>query len=90
MKRLSCGERRQAGWGEMDANVLFGKALGLGDGWKVVESEMDVEGRQLKLRLDFAKGLQFACPECGEYCQQTDGVTFAKIFSAQVPNKGRV
>lgn len=58
----------------MDANVLFGKALGLGDGWKVVESEMDVEGRQLKLRLDFAKGLQFACPECGEYCPVHDTV----------------
>lgn len=58
----------------MDANMLFGKALGLGDGWKVVESEMDVEGRQLKLRLDFAKGLQFACPECGEYCPVHDTV----------------
>lgn len=58
----------------MDANVLFGKALGLGEGWKVVESEMDVEGRQLKLRLDFAKGLQFACPECGEYCPVHDTV----------------
>jgi transposase len=58
----------------MDANVLFGKALGLGDGWKVVESEMDVEGRQLKLRLDFANGLQFACPECGEYCPVHDTV----------------
>ena len=41
----------------MDANVLFGKALGLGDGWKVVKSEMDVEGRQLKLWLDFEKRL---------------------------------
>jgi transposase len=39
-----------------------------------VESEMDVEGRQLKLRLDFAKGLQFACPECGEYCPVHDTV----------------
>ena len=26
----------------MDANILFGKALGLGSGWKVVKSEMDV------------------------------------------------
>lgn len=56
----------------MDANVLFGKALGLGDGWKVVKSEMDVEGRQLKLWLDFAKGSQFACPDCGEYCPVHD------------------
>ena len=56
----------------MDANILFGQALGLGDGWKVVESEMNVDGRQLKLRLDFGRGLQFACPECGEFCPVHD------------------
>ena len=43
----------------MDANVLFSKALGLGSGWKVVKSEMDVEGRELKLWLDFEPGNQF-------------------------------
>jgi len=58
----------------VDANVLFGKALGLGDGWRVVESEMDLGGQQLKLKLDFGKGLQFACPECGEYCPVHDTV----------------
>ena len=45
----------------MDANVLFGKALGLGSGWKVVKSEMDVAGRELKIWLDFESGSQFAC-----------------------------
>jgi hypothetical protein len=47
----------------MDANVLFGKALGLGSGWKVVMSEMDVEGRELKIWLNFESGSQFACPQ---------------------------
>ncbi|HEY5813202.1 MAG TPA: hypothetical protein VIT23_11195, partial [Terrimicrobiaceae bacterium] len=47
----------------MDANVLFSKALGLGSGWKVVKSEMDVAGRELKLWLDFEPGSQFACPQ---------------------------
>jgi len=56
----------------MDANVLFGKVLGLGDGWKVVKSEMDVDGRQLKLWLDFESGSYFACPQCGEYCPVHD------------------
>jgi hypothetical protein len=50
----------------MEANVLFGKALGLGSGWKVVKSEMDV-GRELKIWLDFESGSQFACPRCGKF-----------------------
>lgn len=52
----------------MDANKLFEMALGLGSGWKVVKSEMDVATRQLKIWLDFEVGSQFECPECGEYC----------------------
>ena len=51
----------------MDANVLFGKALGLGSGWKVVKSEMDVGGRELKIWLDFESGSQFACPRCEKF-----------------------
>ena len=58
----------------MDANTLFGKALGLGSGWKVVNSEMNVEGQQLKLWLDFEAGSQFACSECEEYCPVHDTV----------------
>jgi transposase len=52
----------------MDANKLFEMALGLGSGWKVVKSEMDVPTRQLRIWLDFEAGSQFECPECGEYC----------------------
>lgn len=70
----------ESGWGfgqrgrTMDANILFGQALGLGSGWKVVKSEMDVEGRPLRLWLDFEAGSQFACAECGEYCPVHDTV----------------
>jgi transposase len=58
----------------MDANVLFGKALGLGSGWKVVKSEMDVAGRELKIWLDFESGSQFACPQCGKFSAVHDTV----------------
>ncbi|MFV0338266.1 MAG: ISL3 family transposase, partial [Chthoniobacterales bacterium] len=58
----------------MDANKLFGMALGLGSGWKVVKSEMDVEERELKVCLDFSQGAQFACSECGEFCSVHDTV----------------
>ena len=58
----------------MDANVLFEKALGLGSGWKVVKSEMDVAERRLQLWLDFEKGAQFACPKCEQWCPVHDTV----------------
>ncbi len=59
----------------MDANVLFSKALCLGSGWKVTQSEMDVAGRELRLWLDFEAGSRFACPQCGEFCPVHDTVT---------------
>jgi len=58
----------------MDANLLFEKALGLGSGWKVVKSEMNVAERRLKLWLDFAKGAQFPCPQCEQWCPVHDTV----------------
>lgn len=69
--RHGCGLELEFGlakMGEMDANKLFEMALGVGNGWRVVKSEMDVEGRQLRLWLDFAAGSQFACPRCGQWC----------------------
>jgi transposase len=58
----------------MDANLLFEKALGLGNGWKVVKSEMNVAERRLELWLDFAVGAQFACPQCAQWCPVHDTV----------------
>jgi transposase len=58
----------------MDANLLFEKALGLGSGWKVVKSEMNVAERRLQLWLDFAAGAQFPCPQCAQWCPVHDTV----------------
>jgi len=44
---------------------LFQRALVLGEPWQVVEVEFDAGSRRLDLRIDFAKGSRFACPECG-------------------------
>ena len=49
-------------------------ALGLGNAWKVVKSEMNIERRELKLWLDFERGVQFVCSECGEFCPVHDTV----------------
>lgn len=45
----------------MNANTLFQMALGLGSGWKVVNSEMNFAAKQLKIWLDFDPGTHFAC-----------------------------
>lgn len=58
----------------MEANALFGKALGLEGEWKVVKSELDVGGRGLKLWLDFEAGTKFDCPQCAESCAVHDTV----------------
>jgi len=58
----------------MNANALFEQALGLGSGWKVVESKIDVETKRLDLRLDFTPGSQFPCPKCASFCPVHDTV----------------
>jgi transposase len=44
---------------------LFSAALGLVEPWEVVDVRFDRERRRLDLRVDFAKGARFPCPECG-------------------------
>jgi transposase len=44
---------------------LFSAALGLVEPWVVVDVRFDLERRRLDLRIDFAKGARFQCPECG-------------------------
>lgn len=43
---------------------LFQRALGLQPPWGVVDVEFDAEEKRLDLRIDFAKGSKFPCPEC--------------------------
>ena len=59
----------------------FQQGAGLGSGWKVVKSEMDVGGRELKLWLDFELGSQFACPQCGEFCPVHDTPMLSRLFT---------
>lgn len=56
----------------MDSNTLFTQALGLGDKWKVVNSQMDIENRELRLTLDFMAGTKFTCPKCKQLCAVYD------------------
>jgi transposase len=44
--------------------LLFQAALGLSDPWQVTSVEFDPEVKRLDLRVDFAKGARFSCPEC--------------------------
>jgi transposase len=44
--------------------VLFQAALGLSDPWQVTSVEFDAASKRLDLRVDFAKGARFPCPEC--------------------------
>jgi transposase len=44
---------------------LFQAALGLTEPWQVASVEFDPAQKRLDLRIDFAKGARFACPECG-------------------------
>jgi transposase len=49
----------------MDTNPLFSAALGLESPWKVVSTSFDPVAKRLDLRIDFATGSRFVCPECG-------------------------
>ncbi len=44
--------------------LLFQAALGLTAPWQVTSVEFDAEAKRLDLRVDFAKGATFCCPEC--------------------------
>ena len=48
----------------MQAHELFGIALGLVSPWYVDTATLDVEHRELVLRIDFERGGVFSCPDC--------------------------
>jgi transposase len=45
---------------------LFQMALGLTPPWEVVSSEFDPREQRLDIRLGFARGSTFSCPDCGQ------------------------
>ena len=59
----------------MSPNALFQAALQLkGTPWRVVRSDFNGEPPTLEIGLDFARGSQFPCPQCGELCGAYDTV----------------
>jgi len=61
----------------MDIHALFQAALGLVPPWQVVGIEFDEakdlpERGRLTIRLDFARGSRFACPQCRASCPVHD------------------
>jgi transposase len=56
----------------LDVNSLFTVALGLVNPWEVAELHLDAEKKRLDIKVDFAPGSTFACPECGAACKVHD------------------
>jgi transposase len=56
----------------MDAHELFTQALGIASPWKVVDLNFDKEQKRLDIRVDFARGSEFPCPECATRCKVHD------------------
>jgi transposase len=54
----------------LDLNVMFGAALGLVEPWRVESVSFDQDVGRLDLRLAFARGARFACPDPG--CVETE------------------
>lgn len=59
----------------MDVNTLFTQALGMVAPWEVVELRFDGDSKRLDIRVDFAPGSQFPCPDCGALCKVHDAAT---------------
>jgi len=49
----------------LDTTVLFTAALGLQRPWSVTDLAFDAAKSRLEIRVDFAAGSTFACPDCG-------------------------
>jgi transposase len=56
----------------LDVNSLFTVALGLVNPWEVADLHLDAEKKRLDIKVDFAPGSTFACPECGAACKVHD------------------
>ena len=57
---------------DLDVNSLFTVALGMVNPWEVVQLKLDAEGKRLDIKVDFAPGSTFPCPECGVACKVHD------------------
>ena len=59
----------------MQDTDLFQLALGLFPPWLVESCRLDVKGKRLDIYIDFSRGGEFPCPECGRMnCKAYDTV----------------
>jgi transposase len=56
----------------LDVNSLFTLALGLAPPWEVMALNLDAKEKRLDIKVDFAPGSMFPCPECGKACNVHD------------------
>ena len=49
----------------MDMTTLFTMSLGLQAPWEVKDLQFNPEGHRLDIQIDFARGADFPCPDCG-------------------------
>jgi transposase len=50
-------------------NIVFTKALGLQDPWRVDKVEFDADRGRLDLYISRKRGSKHPCPECGVKCR---------------------
>ena len=58
----------------MDMTTLFTMALGLQAPWEVKDLQFNKEAQRLDITIDFTRGANFPCPECGKQCKTHDTV----------------
>jgi transposase len=59
----------------MTPNELFQAALQLsGSPWQVVRSDFSGQSPILEIELQFSRGSQFHCPQCGQLCGVHDSI----------------
>jgi transposase len=56
----------------VELNELFAKGLGLQRPWEVTALRFDETRKRLDIHLDFPRGSEFPCPECGASCKVYD------------------
>lgn len=84
------------GCGIMDSlSSHYHRMVGLNEEWAISDVDLDVEGQQLKLILEFV-GEAPTCPDCGDRCamkdhaperswRHLDAMQFQTVLSARVP-----
>lgn len=79
-----------------DLHTHYSQLLGLSDGWKVIEVDLDLAAKQVVLQLEWKVGRQGPCSKCGKLAagydhleertwQHLNTMQFKTIIKARVP-----